>query len=97
MDIRFEWDLKKASANLRKHRISFAEAQDVFFDEHALLTADPDHSVIEDRFVVLGMSARSRLLVVCHCYRESEEVIRIISAIRADRHEREQYIRRWDP
>ena len=97
MDLRFEWDVAKASANQRKHRISFDEAQEVFFDDHALLMADPDHSTAEDRFVILGLSRRSRLLVVCHCYRQSDEVIRLISARRAGTHERRQYFQRWNP
>jgi uncharacterized protein len=71
--------------------VSFAEAQTAFLDEHALLIADPDHSDEEDRFVLLGLSARLRTLVVCHCHREKESVIRIISARRADRTERGFY------
>ena len=93
-DLRFEWDNQKAVANLRKHAISFEEAISVFSDEHALLLTDPDHSEAEDRFILLGLSADLRTLVVCHCYRQ-EEVIRIFSARRATKKEREQYNRRW--
>lgn len=91
MDIRFEWDENKAQANLKKHKISFEEAKTVFYDPNALLIADPEHSAEEDRFIIMGISAKSRLLVVCHCYRESEEVVRIISARKADGQETEQY------
>ncbi|HEY5720005.1 MAG TPA: BrnT family toxin [Gammaproteobacteria bacterium] len=94
--LRFEWDARKSAANERKHGVSFDEAVTVFADEHARLIADPDHSADEDRFVLLGLSASLRTLVVCHCYRESDEVIRIISARKATRSERTQYSRRWD-
>jgi uncharacterized protein len=89
--LRFEWDGRKNAQNRRKHGISFEETQTVFFDEHALLIADPDHSEDEERFILLGLSGRLRTLVVCHCYRSGGEVIRIISARRADRQECEQY------
>lgn len=78
--LRFEWDEVKAKSNLKKHKVSFEEARTVFYDEHARLIPDPEHSELEDRFIILGMSATLKMLVVCHCYRESEEVIRIISA-----------------
>ncbi len=94
--LRFEWDARKNAANERKHGVSFDEAATVFSDEHALLITDPDHSKEKDRFVLLGLSASLRTLVVCHCYRESEEVIRIISARKATRSERTQYNRRWE-
>lgn len=86
----FEWDDDKDAANQRKHGVSFAEARTVFSDEFARLIADPDHSEEEDRFILLGMSGRARLLVVCHCVRD-EDSIRIISARRANRPERENY------
>jgi len=89
--MRFDWDPTKSKANLRKHGVSFEEAQGVFYDEHALLSGDPDHSADEDRFVLLGVSLNSRLLVVCHCYREKDEVIRIISARKANTLERRVY------
>ena len=93
-DIRFEWDDDKASANQRKHRVSFSEAVTVFFDEHALLIGDPDHSEEEDRFLLLGLSQAMRALVVCHCYKQPSDVIRIISARKANRSERLEYDRR---
>lgn len=89
--LRFEWDNRKAAANLRKHRVSFEEARSVFFDEQARLIDDPDHSEEEDRFVLLGLSGALRLLLVCHCYRSEDEVIRIISARRATRTEAKFY------
>ena len=94
-DIRFEWDRRKSSENRRKHGVSFEEAATVFLDESALLISDPDHSDEEDRFVLLGVSAALRILVVCHCYRESDEVIRIISARKATGSERTQYRQRF--
>jgi uncharacterized DUF497 family protein len=93
-DLRFVWDQRKARENERKHGIGFDEAQTVFLDDNALLIADPDHSEDEDRFLLLGLSARLRVLVVCHCYREKDDVIRLISARKADRQERQQYRRR---
>lgn len=92
--IRFDWDERKSRANESKHGVSFSEAQSVFYDENALLIPDPDHSRDEDRFVLLGVSAKVRVLVVCHCYRESDKIIRIISARRANRNEQTTYHRR---
>jgi uncharacterized DUF497 family protein len=89
--IKFVWDERKASENCQKHGISFEEARTVFFDEYARLIADPDHSDHEDRFIMLGLSGRSRLLLVCHCYREDDSIIRIISARRATRYEAQSY------
>ena len=89
--LRFEWDSRKAAENRRKHGVPFEEARTVFLDESALLRPDEDHSVEEDRFVLLGFSARMRMLVVCHCYRQDDEVIRLISARRANSVERKQY------
>ena len=91
---RFEWDPAKAAANLKKHGVGFEEAQTVFEDEEALLMADPDHSDEEERFILLGLSSSLRVLVVVHCERERGSVIRIISARKADRHERAQYVPR---
>ena len=90
-DLQFVWYSRKAKSNAKKHGVTFEEAETVFFDESALLLADPDHSEKEDRFILLGASARLRLLVVCHCYRESESTIRLFSARKADRDERRQY------
>ena len=91
MALIFEWDDRKSRANKRKHGVSFEEAQTVFLDDNALFISDPDHSDEEDRFLLLGLSSFVRALVVCHCYREPDEVIRIISARKADRKERKLY------
>jgi uncharacterized DUF497 family protein len=91
--IEFEWSPVKAASNVKKHGVSFEEARSVFEDEEALLIADPEHSVGEERFVLLGVSAASRLVVVIHCER-GPDVIRIISARKADRTERAAYISR---
>ncbi len=90
-DLRFVWNPRKAKDNAKKHGVSFDEAQTVFLDDSALLLEDPDHSEDEDRFLLLGVSARLRLLVVCHCFRESNSEIRLITARKADRKERGQY------
>ena len=90
-DIRFEWDERKSRENKRKHKVSFEEAQTVFLDENAIRFFDPDHSQDEDRFLMLGMSFTLRVLVVCHCYRQDDSVIRIISARKADKQEQSDY------
>jgi uncharacterized protein len=90
-ELKFEWDDAKARSNRRKHGVSFEEARTVFYDDDALLRPDEEHSEEEDRFVLLGLSGILRLLLVCHCYREGESVIRIISARKASRSERTQY------
>jgi hypothetical protein len=92
-DIRFEWNEQKSLANRKKHKVSFEEGQSVFLDENALRFFDPDHSENEDRFLMLGMSYTLRVLVVCHCYREDDTVIRIISARKADKREQSDYWR----
>jgi uncharacterized protein len=92
--LRFVWDEHKDEANRRKHGVSFEEAQTVFFDENAIQYFDPVHTEEEDRFLLLGLSFRLRILMVCHCYRESEDVIRIISARRATKNEGRAYARR---
>ena len=94
-DLRFEWDAAKNHANQRKHHVSFEEAQTAFGDELGLLIHDPDHSDQEDRFVLLGLSSSLRTLVVCHCYPAGNDVIRIISARKANRRERSLYSQRW--
>jgi hypothetical protein len=96
LGIRFEWDEGKDSLNKRKHGLSFAEAQTVFADEKGLLLDDPDHSHDEVRFILLGLSASLKLLVVSHTYRKNDETIRIISARKATRSEQEQYWKRWE-
>ena len=89
--IRFEWDENKNAINKEKHHISFEEARTVFYDEEALVIDDPEHSEEEERFIILGFSKKANLLVVCHCYRESDTVIRIISARKATTNEKRQY------
>ena len=89
--LKFEWDENKNRINKNKHKISFEEAKTVFYDEKALLIDDPDHSEDEERFIILGESYKANLLVVCHCYRVSETVIRIISARKATKTEANQY------
>lgn len=90
-EIRFAWDDGKNQRNKRKHGVSFEEARTVFYDEQAIEFPDPDHSQEEARFLMLGMSARLRILMVCHCFRENDSVIRMISARRATRKEAEYY------
>jgi uncharacterized DUF497 family protein len=89
--LHFEWDDEKAAANAKKHGISFEEAKSVFRDERAKLISDPDHSEDENRFVLLGLSETLKLLVVCHCYRGENHVIRIISARKATTKESKSY------
>lgn len=90
-NIRFEWDENKNRINQSKHEISFEEAKTVFYDMEALVIDDPEHSEEEERFVILGWSKKANLLVVCHCYRATETVIRIISARKATKTETKQY------
>ena len=90
----FEWDDAKSDVNQSKHDISFEEAQTVFFDESALEFEDPDHSIEEERFLFLGFSLKLKVLVVCHCYRSDDSIIRIISARKATKKERKVYFRR---
>lgn len=94
-DLRIEWNPAKARTNLRKHGITFEEAETAFYDDHALVVPDPDHSSAEERFVLIGLSAALRVLVVVHCDRDDGETIRLISARRATRSERAQYDARW--
>ena len=90
----FEWDDKKNASNIHKHGVSFEEAQTVFFDENAIEFDDPDHSIQEERFLLLGLSQSLKVLVVCHCYRTVEYKIRIISARKATKKEQGVYFRR---
>ncbi|MBR9812705.1 BrnT family toxin [bacterium] len=89
--IRFDWNPAKASSNAEKHGVTFVEAQSVFYDEYARQFFDQEHSQSEDRFLMLGLSDRSRVLLVCHCERQAGEVIRIISARKATKAERKLY------
>jgi uncharacterized DUF497 family protein len=88
---RFEWESRKANANVKKHGITFEEAKSVFYDDHAKLLDDPDHSDEEERFVLLGLSHTLRVLLVCHCYRSEGNIIRIISARKATSKESKDY------
>ena len=90
-EITFTWDDRKNRENQRKHGISFEEATTIFADENARLIHDPDHSHSEDRFILLGFSAKMRILVVVHAYRQDEKEVRIISARKAIPKERKQY------
>lgn len=92
-DIKFEWNAVKARKNLQKHGISFHNAKKVFWDEQARIIADPDSSIGEERFLILGNSLVKGVLVVCHCYRMQNDVVRIISARKATSKERKQYER----
>ena len=85
--IKFEWHASKAAANLKKHQVSFEEAQTVFYDDFAVQFFDEQHSQAEERFLLLGMSVHSKLLLVCHCERQGGEVIRIISARKTTKRE----------
>ena len=93
--LRFEWDEAKNAENQRKHRVSFEEARTVFYDDWGVLIEDENEAEEEERFVLIGTSARLRVLVVSHCYRARDQVIRLISARRADRTEHRDYERRW--
>ncbi|WP_461247899.1 BrnT family toxin [Treponema sp. R6D11] len=85
------WDEEKNRINIKKHKVSFEEAETVFYDPNGKLINDPDHSKDEERFIFLGLSKMLRLLVVCHCYRENEETIRIINARKATKKEIKYY------
>ena len=87
----FDWDENKNQTNWRKHGIDFDEDSSVFFDERAILFDDPEHSQQEERFILLGMSQTTNICIVCHCYRESDTVIRIISARKATKKEVDRY------
>ena len=87
----FEWDQDKADSNKIKHGVSFGEAKTVFYDDYARLIQDPNNSIHEERFILLGQSSEFKTLIVCHCYRGENESIRIISARKADKYERKQY------
>ena len=91
--LRFAWDPNKETTNLSKHGISFTEAESVFLDENAIEFYDDEHSEWEDRFLLLGFSTKLRLLIICHCYRGEEGIIRIISARKATNEEAKYYKR----
>lgn len=87
----FQWDDDKNRTNQKKHGISFKEAESVFFDDKAIQFWDEDHSEGEDRFLLLGMSYKMQILLIVHCYREGESIIRIISARKATKNESKNY------
>jgi uncharacterized DUF497 family protein len=87
----FEWDTQKDKTNLKKHGVTFKEAQTAFHDEYAIQFFDPDHSEDEERYILLGTSFKLKTLIVCHCYRREETIVRIISARKADKDETEAY------
>ncbi len=93
-EIEFAWHPAKAAANKRKHHVSFSEAQTVFYGDEALLLDDPDHSEDEDRFILLGLAARLRMLLVVHSYRDEDGIIRLTSARKANARERSMYEKR---
>jgi uncharacterized DUF497 family protein len=89
--MRFQWDQSKNLANIKKHKNSFEEAKTVFYDDNARLISDPEHSINEERFIILGITTKLRLLVVVHSYKENNETIRIISARKATKSESKYY------
>lgn len=90
--LKFEWDEKKNQLNIQKHGVSFQEAITVFKDENAVILTDDVHSENEERFLLIGLSHKFNILVVCHCYRNNDTIIRIISARKAIKNERENYL-----
>ena len=92
-NLRFEWDTLKNDINIQKHGVSFPEAITVFDDDNALLISDINHSLDEERFIIIGLSKMPRVLYVCHCYREQSDAIRIISARVATKTEENYYER----
>ena len=94
LDWKFDWDENKNESNIKKHGISFEQAQFVFFDENAIVEYDDEHSEGEDRFVIIGADIDFKILMVCHCFRRNDEIIRILSARKATPNEQGQYRRR---
>ena len=90
-EIKFSWDTRKATQNIKKHKVSFEEASTVFYDERAIEFFDPEHSDVEDRFLMLGLSWRLRIMVVSYCLRQKSLEIRIISARKASKNEEKIY------
>ncbi len=90
--IEFEWDASKAERNVKKHGVSFEEASSVFYDEFAVQFFDDKHSELEeDRFLILGISNKTRMLMTCYCEKRQGDVLRIISARKATKNERKFY------
>ena len=94
-ELRFEWDENKNAINIDKHGLSFEEAKEVFENDNAILFDDPDHSVGEERFLIIGMIKSQKICIVSHCYRDADNVIRIISAREATKSEKETYWKGW--
>ena len=94
--VKFEWDENKNKINTTKHNVSFEEAITVFYDDNAIVITDDNHLDAEDRFIIIGCSTGEKLLVVCHCYRDSGNIIRVISARKATKSERKQYEDKWE-
>ena len=90
--LKFEWDENKNEINKRKHGLSFETAREVSYDEFAILFDDPDHSIGEERFLIIGSTKTEQICIVSHCYRDSENTIRIISARRATKNEKRIYL-----
>lgn len=90
--LNFEWDENKNQINKKKHGLSFETAREVFYDEYAILFDDPDHSIDEDRFLIIGQIRSEQICIVSHCYRDNENRIRIISARRATKNEQKAYL-----
>lgn len=95
MEITFEWDETKNLKNIDKHGLSFEEAKEVFYDDNAIMFDDPDHSIGEERFLIIGETISQKICIVSHCYRDNDNVIRIISARRATKNEKSRYMRGW--
>ena len=93
--MRFAWDENKNEINKKKHGISFETAQEVFYDDNAILFDDPDHSIGEERFLIIGMTKSLKVCIVSHCYRDSDNIIRLISAREATKHERKVCEEGW--
>lgn len=89
--ILFEWDETKNEKNQKKHGVAFEDAKTVFYDDHAILFDDPEHSVDEERFLIIGLAENNGICIISHCYRESADIIRIISARRATKKEKATY------
>lgn len=94
-EINFTWDEKKNEINKKKHGLSFEEAREVFGDENAILFDDPDHSIEEERFLIIGAIRSEKICIVSHCYRDNDNVIRLISARKATKNEKKIYKERW--
>ena len=91
--IKFDWHPAKADINIKKHGVSFEESRSVFYDEFAVQFFDQDNSDVEDRFLMLGMSNETNILIVCHCERDNGNTIRIISSRKATKNEQKHYRR----